>query len=340
VTSNPSIFEKAIAESTAYEPALERLERSKDATPTAIYEYLAVEDLQQAADILRPVYDESDRGDGYVSMEVSPYLAHDTRATIDEATRLWKRVGRENLMIKVPGTREGVPAIRQLISQGINVNVTLLFSRTACREVNEAYMDGLEALTAHGDLAGAASVASMFVSRLDTLVDPILEQRALAASPADQAQLQGLVGKVAIANAKLAYQDWKELCRHPRWLALVARGARPQRLLWASTGTKDPRFSDVLYVESLIGPDTVDTIPPATLDALRNHGKAQSHLEENITEATQVLTTLARHGISIDDLTARLLDDGVSKFSAAFDTLLASIEKKVHARSAQHALRA
>ena len=285
------------------------------------------------------MYDESGRRDGFVSMEVSPYLAHDTRATIDEATRLWRKAGRDNLMIKVPGTPAGVPAIRQLTSQGINVNVTLLFSRAACRQVNEAYTDGLEALIARGgDPARVASVASMFVSRLDALVDPILEQRALAAPPPEQAQLRGLVGKVAIANAKLAYQDWKELCRSPRWLALVARGARPQRLLWASTGTKDPRFSDVLYVESLIGPDTVDTIPPATLDALRDHGKAQLRLEENIDDARKVLKALARTGISIDDLTARLLDDGVGKFSAAFDTLLASIEKKLPARSAQRGL--
>jgi transaldolase/glucose-6-phosphate isomerase len=340
VTSNPSIFEKAIAESTDYGPAIERLEKGKDATATAIYEHLAVEDLQQAADILRPVYDESDRADGYVSMEVSPYLAHDTRATIGEATRLWSTVGRANLMIKVPGTPEGVPAIRQLTSQGINVNVTLLFSRTACRQVNEAYMDGLDELTARGgDVARVASVASMFVSRLDALVDPMLEQRALTANPLEQTQLRSLVGKVAIANAKLAYQDWKEGCRSARWLALAARGARPQRLLWASTGTKDPRFSDVLYVESLIGSDTVDTIPPATLDALRDHGNPQSRLDDNIDDARQVLATLARSGIRIDELTAHLLDDGVAKFSAAFGTLLGSIEKKLLARSALPALR-
>jgi len=341
VTSNPSIFEKAIAESTDYGPALERLEKSEDATATTIYEHLAVEDLQQAADILRPVYDESDRRDGFVSMEVSPYLAHETRATIDEATRLWRKVGRDNLMIKVPGTPEGVPAIRELTGRGINVNVTLLFSRATCRQVNRAYMEGLETLTARGgDPARAASVASVFVSRLDALVDPMLEERALAAPPPEQAQLRSLVGKVAIANAKLAYQDWKEACRDARWLALVARGARAQRLLWASTGTKDPRFSDVLYVESLIGPDTVDTIPPATLDALRDHGTAQSRLEGNIDDARQVLEALARSGIAIDDLTARLLDDGVGKFSAAFDTLLASIEKKLLARSARHGLHA
>jgi len=325
VTSNPSIFEKAIAGSTDYGPALEYYEKRMDATASAIYEHLAVEDIQQAADILRPVYDESDRRDGYASMEVSPYLAHDTQATVGEATRLWKKVDRENLMIKVPATSQGIPAIRQLISQGINVNITLLFSRAVCRQVAVAYMDGLETLAAHGgDLTRIASVASMFVSRLDVLVDPMLEAR----TGADQAPLRSLVGKVAIANAKLAYQDWKELCRGSRWQALAARGARVQRLLWASTSTKDPRLSDVLYVESLIGPDTVDTIPPATLDALRDHGKAESRLEKNLGGASQVLATLAQSGISIDELTARLLDDGVREFSAAFDTLLGSIEKK------------
>jgi transaldolase / glucose-6-phosphate isomerase len=325
VTSNPSIFEKAIAGSTDYGPALERDEKNEDETASAIYERLAIEDIQQAADILRPVYDEADRRDGYVSMEVSPYLAHDTQATIDEATRLWSTVHRENLMIKVPATPEGIPAVRQLISQGINVNITLLFSRAACRQVMEAYMDGLEALAARGgDLTRMASVASMFVSRLDVLVDPILEAR----TGADEAELRGLVGKVAIANAKLAYQDWKELARRPRWQALAARGARMQRLLWASTSAKDPRFRDVLYVESLIGPDTVDTIPPATLDAFRDHGKGGSRLEENVDEAREAMATLARAGISIDELTARLLDDGVKEFSAAFDALLGSIEKK------------
>ena len=340
VTSNPSIFEKAIVESTDYGPALERLVRDKDATATTIYEQLAVEDLQQAADILRPVFDASGRRDGFVTLEVSPYLAHETRATIDEATRLWSKVGRDNLMIKVPGTPEGIPAIRALTGQGINVNVTLLFSRAACRQVNQAYMEGLETLAARGgDPGRIASVASMFVSRLDALVDPILEERALAAPPAEQAQLRSLVGKVAIANAKLAYQDWKELCRDARWLAMVAPGAHAQRLLWASTGTKDPRFSDVLYVESLIGADTVNTIPPATLDALRSHGKAQSHLEENIAEARQVLAALARGGISIDDLTARLLDDGVAEIFRSVRQNSGSIEKRLLARS-QHGLRA
>ena len=329
VTSNPSIFEKAIAGSTDYGPALERYEKRHDETASAIYEKLAIEDIQQAADILLPVYVEFARRDGFVSMEVSPYLAHDTRATIDEAVRLWGALRRDNLMIKVPATPEGIPAIRQLISQGINVNVTLLFSRAVCRQVAEAYMDGLETFRAGGgDLSRVASVASMFVSRLDVLVDPILEARARTAPPAEQARLRELVGKVAIANAKLAYQDWKTVCGGPRWTSLAASGAHPQRLLWASTSSKDPRFRDVMYVESLIGPHTVDTIPPATLDAFRDHGQAENRLEQHVEDARQVLAALADAGISIDDLTAQLLDDGVKGFSAAFDALLGSIEKK------------
>ena len=286
-----------------YDVAIERFQRTKDATASAIYEQLAVEDIQQAADVLLAVYKESERRDGYVSLEVSPYLAHDTRATIDEATRLWHKVRRDNLMIKVPATPEGIPAIRQLISDGINVNVTLLFSRAVCRQVGEAYMDGLEAFgTRGGVLARVASVASIFVSRLDVLVDPILEARSRAKATSEQGLLGSLLGKVAIAHAKLAYQDWKELGRGSRWQALASRGARAQRLLWASTSTKDTRLSDVLYVESLVGPDTVDTIAPATLEAYRHHGSAQNRLEENVDDARQVLTALARGGVSIDDL--------------------------------------
>jgi transaldolase/glucose-6-phosphate isomerase len=329
VTSNPSIFEKAIAESTDYESALKQFEGKADSTASAIYEHLAIEDIQQAADILRPVYEATDRQDGYVSMEVSPYLAHDTRATIDEARRLWKAVHRENLMIKVPGTPEGVPAIRQLIGEGINVNVTLLFSRAACREVAVAYMDGLEALAERGgDLRRMASVASMFVSRIDVLVDTALEALEAIAPKAQKSAPHDLVGKVAIANAKLAYQDWKEMRRTARWQALAGKGARVQRLLWASTSTKDPRFSDVMYVESLIGNETVDTIPPATLDAFRDHGNAASRLEEDVAGAERVMAELARAGISIDEVTSRLLDEGVAKFSSAFDQLLAAVEKK------------
>jgi len=266
-----------------------------------------------------------------VSMEVSPYLAHDGKATIAEAVRLWSKLHRDNVMIKVPGTPEGMPAIRDLIGRGINVNVTLLFSRALCRRANEAYMEGVEALVARReDPRRVASVASMFVSRLDVLVDPMLAARKA---------LAGLVGRVAIANAKLAYQDWKETCRSERWLALAARGARPQRLLWASTSTKDPRASDVVYVESLIGPDTVDTIPPKTLDAFRDHGRAHDCLEENVDDAKQAMATLALGGISIDDLTARLLDEGVTKFAASFKKLLGSIEtKRAHGHAQRTAM--
>jgi transaldolase/glucose-6-phosphate isomerase len=326
VTTNPSIFEKAIAESTEYDAALERCVRSKDAPASSLYEQLTVEDIQQAADILRWVYEATGRRDGYISMEVSPHLAHDTTATLGEARRLWAKIRRENVMIKIPATREGVPAIEQLTGEGINVNITLLFSRAACRQVHEAYMSGLEALAKRGGkVSHMASVASMFVSRVDAIVDPRLERlRANASGSA----VTALVGKVGIANAKLAYQDWKETCRSARWQALANQGAGVQRLLWASTSTKDQRFSDVLYVEALIGPDTVDTITPKTLEAFRNHGKAANRLEEGLEEAREVMAALARAGISIDEVTDLLLNEGVKAFSSAFDKVTASIEKK------------
>jgi transaldolase/glucose-6-phosphate isomerase len=326
VTTNPSIFEKAIAESTVYDAAIERCVRGKDEPASSIYERLTVEDIQQAADILRPVYDATDRRDGYISMEVSPRLAHDTTATLGEARRLWTKVHRENLMIKVPATPEGIPAIERLTGEGINVNVTLLFSRAVCRQVGEAYMSGLESQAKRGGkLARMASVASMFVSRIDTIVGRTLEARPSTSAGHGDTML---AGKVGIANAKLAYQDWKETIRSARWQALADQSARPQRLLWASTGTKDPRFRDVLYVESLIGPDTVDTVPPATLKALRDHGEANSRLEQGLDEAFEVMAALARAGISLDAITQKLLDEGVEAFSSAFDKLMVSIEVK------------
>ncbi len=335
VTTNPSIFEKAIAESTDYAAAIEHAGTQQPAS--SLYEQLAIEDIQQAADVLRSVYDASERRDGYVSMEVSPHLAHDTQGTIAEATRLWSKVRRDNLMVKVPGTPEGIPAFRYLIGRGINVNVTLLFSRAVCLEVADAYMTGLDTLIENGgDPARVASVASVFVSRLDVLVDPMLKAQLATAADERTPQLQRLLGKVAIANAKLAYQDWKEVRESARWQALAARGARVQRLLWASTSTKNPDQSDVLYVQALIGPETVDTIPPATLAALRDHGKLTSQLEEDLDAAKQVMATLADAGISIDELTARLLAEGVKSFSASFDALLAAIDKKRHA-GAPHA---
>jgi transaldolase/glucose-6-phosphate isomerase len=329
VTSNPSIFEKAIAGSTDYDSELKRFEGVKDQTAAALYEHLAVADIREAADILRPVYDKTEGHDGFVSMEVSPYLAHETQATVDEARRLWKTVDRKNLMVKVPATPEGIPAIRQLIGEGINVNVTLLFSRTVCRQVFEAYMGGLEVFfQREGDLSKIASVASMFVSRIDVMVDSMLESRMVAFDAPVKAAMTALIGKVAIANAKLTYQDWKETCGGPRWQALEKRGARAQRLLWASTSAKDPNFRDVVYVEELIGPETVDTIPPETLDAFRDHGKAGNRLEKGIEDARQVMSSLAYLGISIDEVTERLVAEGVKAFSSAFDALMASIEKK------------
>jgi transaldolase/glucose-6-phosphate isomerase len=262
-------------------------------------------------------------------MEVSPYLAHDTDGTIAEARRLWTRIGRPNIMIKVPGTAEGVPAIEQLTAEGVNVNVTLLFGRDACRRVHEAYMAGLETRIAQGQpINRIASVASMFVSRIDVLVGKLIESRLPNANEDERALLQSLHGQVGIANAKLAYQDWKQVQHGARWQALASRGARPQRMLWASTSTKDKRLSDVLYVEALLGPDTIDTMPPATLAAMRDHGHPDAHLEEGLDGARDAMDRLARAGISIDDVTHQLVEDGVAKFSASFDELMASVERK------------
>jgi len=327
VTTNPAIFEKGIAESAEYDVALDRYVNSgKDEPAWALYERLAIEDIQRAADALRTVHRLSDRRDGYVCMEVSPRLAHDTQGTIDEARRLWSMVKRENLMIKVPATAEGVPAVEQLTADGINVNITLLFSREKCRQVFDAYMAGLESMAKRGlQVDRMASVASMFVSRIDVMVNPLIEAMAEASK---RDEVRALLGKVAIANAKLAYQDWKDACQSERWRALARRGAHVQRLLWASTGTKDSRFSDVMYVEELIGLDTVDTIPPATLKALRDHGKAEDRLEQGIEEAKQTMAALQDAGISIDAITDRLLHEGVDAFVKSFDKLIAAIDKK------------
>ncbi len=338
VTSNPSILEKAIAGSTDYDEDLKGFEKRGDHDAAEIYEHLAVADIRRAADLLRPVYAAADGRDGFVSLEVSPYLASDTAGTVAEARRLWKAVDRVNLMIKVPATPEGLPAIRTLIAEGINVNVTLLFSRDVYRRVVEMYMAGLEErVKAGGSLGKIASVASFFVSRIDTAVEKIIEDRMARATASEKAALEGLVGKAAIANAKMAYQDWKEICAGERWRALQMLGARPQRLLWASTSAKNPRFRDVVYVESLIGPDTVDTIPPATLDAFRSHGEGENRLESGLDEARGTLRTLEKMGISMEQVTQRLLVEGLRAFSASFDALMASIEKKRDAvlRSAQ-----
>jgi transaldolase / glucose-6-phosphate isomerase len=330
VTSNPTIFEKAIAGSPDYDSALSATESGSDCDIMALYEQLAIVDIQNAADALRQVYDRTERKDGYVSLEVSPYLAMSTEATISEARRLWHAVSRDNLMIKVPATKAGLPAIRQLIGEGININITLLFSQLVYEDVVEAYLSGLERLIGQGgDPAKMASVASFFVSRIDVAVDKLLEKRLSETNDVEhRSALSELQGKIAIANAKLAYQRYKRLFGGPRWNKLKAAGARPQRLLWASTGTKNPAYSDVLYVEELIGADTVNTMPPATMDAFRAHGKARASLEENVDEAEERMVALKRAGISIDAVTDQLVEEGVRLFANAFDELLGAVSRK------------
>ena len=332
MTSNPAIFEKAIAGSTDYAEELQELAKRKDLDAKGVYEQLAIHDIQKAADVLKSVYVESKRRDGYVSLEVSPGLAHKTPETIEEARRLWKAVGRENLMIKVPGTAEGIPAFQQLIGEGINVNVTLLFAQDVYEDVAEAYIAGLETFAkGGGDVSRMASVASFFVSRIDTLVESkigaLLKDPALTSDR--QTLLQSLMGKVAIANAKLAYQSYKQIFAGPRWQALASRGGQTQRVLWASTSTKNPMYRDVLYVEELIGPDTVNTIPPATLDAFRDHGRVRASLEEDVPGARRTMDDLGRAGISMKQVTDQLTDEGVKLFEKAFDELLATVEKSV-----------
>jgi transaldolase len=334
MTSNPSIFEKAIAGSNLYAQTLAELEKRKDLDAKGRYEELAIKDIQDAADFLKPVYQQTNKRDGYVSLEVSPYLAHKTQETLDEARRLWKRVGRENLMVKVPGTPEGIPAFQQLISEGININVTLLFAFDVYVRVADAYIAGLEAFAkSGGDVSRIASVASFFISRIDTLVDGEIDAKLkTATNPADQALLQSLHGKVAIANGKLTYQRYKQIFSGPRWDALASRGAQTQRVLWASTSTKNPKYSDVYYVEELIGPDTVDTIPPATFDAFRDHGKPRASLEENVQAAQQTMQGLEKAGISMKAATDKLTVAGVKQFSDDFDKLLDAV--KQHAAKA------
>jgi transaldolase/glucose-6-phosphate isomerase len=336
MTSNPSIFEKAITGSTLYAETLKGLESRKDLDAAGRYEQLAIKDIQDAADIFRPVYDQSKFRDGYVSLEVSPYLAHKTQETLAEARRLWKTVARPNVMIKVPGTPEGIPAFQQLISEGINVNVTLLFAFDVYVRVAEAYVAGLEQFVkGGGDPSRVASVASFFISRIDTLVDSEISAKIkTTTNPADIAALKNLLGKVAIANGKLTYQRYKQIFSGPKWDALAAKGAQTQRVLWASTSTKNPAYSDIYYVEELIGKDTVDTIPPATYDAFRDHGKPRNSLEENVEAAHQTMQGLEKAGISMKAATDKLTDDGVKQFSSAFDTLLAAVAQHTNAASA------
>src|ERR1700720_503440 len=330
VTSNPSIFEKAIGSSDEYDGAIAKALKGGDRPVADLFEQLAVEDIQHAADVLRPVYDRLKGEDGFVSLEVSPYLAMDTKGSIAEAERLWRDVSRKNLMVKVPATAEGLPAIEHLIGEGISINITLLFSRDVYVEVAEAYLAGLEKYVAGGgDPSHVASVASFFVSRIDSAVDKQLDEKiARANDPSEKERLAALKGKVAIANARLAYQEYKRLFSGPRWEKLAAKGAKPQRLLWASTGTKNKDYSDVLYVEELIGPNTVNTVPPATLDAFRDHGTPRDSLEENIEEARHVLAELEKSGISLDAITAELVKDGVKLFADAADKLYGAVAHK------------
>ena len=328
MTSNPAIFEKAIVGSNLYADIINAPD-SKKLNANGVFEKIAFRDVQDACDIFAPVYKESNRRDGYVSLEVSPFLGYDTKATIDEARRLWKSVNRPNVMIKIPGTVEGLPAIRQCLEDGININITLLFAQSAYEHVAEAFLAALEARAAKGqDISHIASVASFFVSRIDTLVDSKIDERLKTTKDAGQiALLESIRGKVAIANARLTYKKYQELFGGPRWKALASKGAQTQRLLWASTSTKNPKYRDVVYVEELIGADTVDTIPPATFDAFRDHGKLRASLTENVEGAAKTMADLAKAGISMKEVTDKLVADGVKLFADAFTTLLAAVGK-------------
>ena len=331
MTSNPSIFEKAIAESNEYDEDIRAMAHAGKSAE-AIYESLSQRDVESAADEFRPLYDSTDGKDGYVSLEVNPHLAHDTNGTTAEARRLWAALNRPNVLIKVPATANGLPAIQQLSSEGISVNVTLLFGLPRYRQVADAYIAGIEARAAQGKpVKHVASVASFFVSRIDVLVDSLLEK--LIAEGGKKADLaKEARGQVAISSAKMAYQIYKEIFGGERFKKLAAQGARTQRLLWASTGTKNPDYSDVKYVEALIGPDTVNTVPMETLDAYRFHGEPKARLEEDVQEARLVLERLPELAISIDDVTRQLEDEGVEKFNKPFDKLMETLAQ----RSPQH----
>ncbi len=328
MTSNPTIFEKAIAESNDYDKEINTL-RAEGKKINAIYETITQHDVRDAADVFRNLYNQLNGKDGFVSLEVNPHLAHKTEETIVEARRLWKALDRPNVLIKVPGTREGLPAIKQLISEGINVNVTLLFGLPRYRQVAEAYIAGLEARAAQGHpLNHIASVASFFLSRIDTLLDPMLEK--IIAQGGKHAELaKKLHGQVAIASAKVAYQIYQEITASDRFKKLIAQNAHVQRLLWASTSTKNPTYSDVKYVDALIGPNTVDTVPMETLDAYRDHGNPKARLEDDVDNANWVFQQLPQLGIDIDKITQQLEDEGVDKFNSSYDQLIATLEKKL-----------
>jgi transaldolase len=327
LTSNPSIFEKAIAGSHDYDESIRALSQQGKSVEE-IYETLTVQDIQRAADLFRPTYDRLDGRDGFVSLEVSPKLAYDTAGTIAEARRLWAAVNRPNLFIKIPATKEGLPAIFDLICRGIKVNITLLFGLPRYREVANAYLCGLEVLSAAGKpMNRVASVASFFISRIDVLIDPVLEKLIQESGPLEQ-RAQTIHGMIAIASAKLAYQIYKEIFGGERFLQLAKTGARVQRVLWASTSTKDPGESDVKYVEPLIGPDTINTLPVETLNAFRDHGKSVNWLEVSIPAAYRMLENLKGLGIDLDAVTQQLEDEGVEKFVKAYDQLLVALREK------------
>ena len=327
VTSNPSIFEKAIAESHDYDESIRALSL-EGKSAEEIYQHLTVQDIQMVADQLRIIYDQTDGRDGFVSLEVSPLLAHDTAGTLEEARRLWSLVSRDNVMIKVPATRDGLPAIQQLTAEGVNVNITLLFGLPRYREVVDAYLTGLEDLArSRASLKNVASVASFFLSRIDTLVDPVLEAKMTAGGP-DASTAAGLHGEVATASAKVAYQIYQEIFESDRFRKLQSMGARTQKLLWASTSTKNPAYSDTKYIEPLIGRDTINTLPMETLNAYRDHGLPRMTLDENPDQSYQILRDLPRADIDLDQITQDLENQGVKKFEFALDGLMASLQEK------------
>jgi transaldolase len=330
MTSNPTIFEKALAEGNAYDDQIRTT--SGDFTAVELFELIATTDVRDACDIFRGVYDKDKGTDGFVSIEVSPSAAHDLLGTISEAQRLWSTVDRPNVMIKVPGTVEGAEATKQLIASGLNVNITLLFSLEAYRRIIEAYMAGLEERVAAGkDIASIASVASFFVSRVDTEVDKRLDALNKDASAEKRRQIDALRGKAAIANAKLAYRIFQQEFSSPRWKKLEAKGGTVQRVLWASTSTKNPAYRDVMYVEELIGPHTVNTMPPQTIDAFADHGVVDRTVDKNVDAADRVIADLARLGISIEEVTNKLLVDGIASFQKSYDSLIAGLARKTKA---------
>ena len=340
VTANPTIFQKSISHGNAYDEQMTQL-IGEGKGANEIYEAMIIQDIRTVADMLRPIYDRTNMGDGYVSLEVSPDLAHDTDRTIAEVRRFWKMVDRPNLLIKIPATPEGIPAIQAALTEGINVNITLIFSIQAYRAVTEAYLNALEDRNASGkDISHIASVASFFVSRVDTLVDKMLDDKIKATTDsAEQQKLKMLQGKAAIANARLVYQDFKKIFSTPRFETLKHSGAHVQRPLWASTSTKNPAYRDVLYAEELIGPDTVDTMPLETIENFKDHGRAELTIENNIPQAKAELETLESVGIHYDAVTQQLLDEGVQKFADSFHQLFQGIEEKKQAIQGQQVSR-